>query len=216
MKMKKIYLMLMVIIPGLLFASPAFPVPVSYDLNYVYSGTINSSSPYARITMEGGFVDSDPFVQFELINLTPGNLAGGSSKLTDFYFNYTGSEELTFSDPANWNLQYGADSFKADGDAYYDFEIEALTNNYLATGSTLYFTIWGDNNPNHFVDLSIYNPGKKNEAPGIYHFAAHMQSLADPAGDSAWVADGVPVPEPGMLLLLGAGLLGLWAVSRRK
>jgi len=75
---------------------------------------------------------------------------------------------------------------------------------------------WGDDNPDNFVDLSIYNPGNSNEAPGIYHFAAHIQSLADPAGGSAWVGDGVPVPEPGTLMLLGAGLLGLWVVRRRK
>jgi hypothetical protein len=51
---------------------------------------------------------------------------------------------------------------------------------------------------------------------GDLRIGIHVQAIGTSGGSDSFVNDGIKVPEPGTLLLLGAGLLGLWAVSRRK
>ena len=49
------------------------------------------------------------------------------------------------------------------------------------------------------------------------HFVAHVGGFSPLNGQtSAFVTDGVPVPEPGTMVLLGFGLLGLSVYSKRR
>jgi len=201
--MKKILIVLPLVL--ILFLMPNYSFSLSYDLNYVFSGTINTPSPYATIEING----ITGGVEFTLYNKTAGTQSG-SSKLTEFYFNYKGSSTLTFTPPSGWGLTYAPNSRKADGDGYFDFELDSNQGNiYVAVGTPLKFRVYGDDNPLNFFDLSVTKEGE-----GFYHFAAHIQALADPSGGSAWVGDKVKVPEPGILILLGIAMTAVGVATR--
>jgi hypothetical protein len=206
--MKRIMTLAIVLLGIVAFSVPANALPV--NLSNVFSGTINAAGPYAQVTL----TQVTNGVQFDVTNLTAGNLEGGSSKLFEFSFNYKGSATLTHpTDPTGWVINgYTSDAYKADGDGSFDFLVAGIGETFLGTGNTLTFTIAGDTNVNNFIDDSV--GGDK----GAFKFAAHIGSLANPAGGSAWVGDGtgVTLPEPGTMILLGLGLLGLGIVVRKR
>jgi hypothetical protein len=51
---------------------------------------------------------------------------------------------------------------------------------------------------------------------GDLRIGLHVQSIGQSGGSDSFVNVGNKVPEPGTLILLGAGLLGLWVIRRRK
>jgi hypothetical protein len=71
--------------------------------------------------------------------------------------------------------------------------------------TTTQVPVWGNFYAKSGVDTIAYNEGFGNYSPGS-------------PWEGVFIArpDGLQVPEPGTLLLLGAGLLGLWVIRRRK
>lgn len=124
------------------------------------------------------------------------------------------------------NIATGSNDFKADGDGFYDivFSWDPNTTDRFDNGTTVIYDI-------KMTGLDALDFNFTSACPqsscgtGTYRSAAHIQGLA--GGLSGWLGDTPPpdeppppppetIPEPGALLLVGSGLLGLWAARRRN
>lgn len=133
--------------------------------------------------------------------------------VTDLNFTYMSGNDAD-------SILQGTNSYKADGDGNFDFLFQwSDPANRLVAGQTSVYEI-------SLTGLTLSDFDFSSECTvgcgtGSYFSAAHVQGI--PRGEgSGWIGDGdgggeeEELPEPSMALLIGAGLLGLWATRRRQ
>lgn len=190
-----------------------------YSLDTEFSGGADPVGPVPWATATFSQVDAGT-VQLELSNI---NLSG-SEFIGAWYFNFNDSldvNSLSFSRvggtaPADADISTGLNSFKADGDGYFDiiFDFPQKSADRFAAGDTIVYEISGINP----LTMDMFNfdsaPGGGN---GSWYSAAHVQSIN--GEDSGWIGSGpgVAVPEPSTYLMLSSLLgLSLFLVARSR
>jgi len=199
------------------FATPAWAVPVTFDLTG--QGDINNTASV--------LFAYDPATYMISLDITNTSL-NYDPILTAFAFN--APSDVTgisaFSGPSGWNFAYTPNTINTPGQFGY-FDIAGLTGPNFGGGSPNYgisrgstasfsFTLMGTGldtlTEMSFLSLFSYDPAG-NPIEDLQHFIGRFQRTGiDGQGSDVATA---PVPEPSTMLLLGVGLLGV-ALSSRK
>lgn len=208
---------LLALAAGLALAGPAAAVVINFD-NEFSGGTdcatpVTGCSVLTATSIAGG-------VHFTFI----GTMAPGEF-ITELSGNYNGGP-LAISNVAGTGLNsyegfsFASDSFKADGDGFFDWKIDLSKNPPRFDGNdTLSWDFMGATLP-LFNSISVNGPEGKNG----FLFATHAQGLVN--GGSGWfngqLAPGstpfevTPVPEPETYALFAAGLAMLAFMNKRR
>lgn len=203
-----------------------------YEFNTVISGA-TPGGPTPWLTAE--FTNSQKRIGGTLTNgvllqLRAPNLDTDPNKefVTNWYFNNTLENDIE-------GLKF---SFDLEGTAlarknYYPVDVNDLNAGAGAKFDVYFQFQTSNNNFNRFengdyADIFMYGIegltadtfnalSTSNIADKQYLAEAHIQGIS-PGDCSAWVVPGSPesVPEPGTMILLGTGLLGLAAYGRRR
>ena len=202
-----------VVVVVLLFTSNVAATIVPFDMTVIYEGTGVPTNPPPWLNAT--FDDGGSAGTVDLTISAPGLVENGE-KVAGVYFNLDPAldpTQLVFSAPIKTGqfedpgINLGIDSFKADGDGYYDIRIDFDQDGWKKAfngGEAVEYTITlASLTANSFDFISAPDGGA-----GEYETAAHLIGLAD--GDSAWIT----IPEPTTICLLGLGGLGL--LRRRK
>ena len=224
---------------GLLVAgTPAFSATIVLDYNQEYSGgqapagstpwmvsnfsvspttyTIGSTTYNAvRLTIDLSNLQSGAFISETDFNIDP------TMNPANLSFSF-----VSGNSHANVAPSLATDSFKADGDGYYDisFGFPTASGSTFGGGTQATFDIEATNAamaaalvPESFAFLS-----KPAGGHGPFYAAAHVQNTTGACGTSGctgsgWIApSGYVVPLPAAAWLFGSGLIGLGAIARRK
>ena len=213
----KLSLSLLALAAGL-FAGPAQAVDIGFT-NEFSGGTdcavaATGCSILTVTSFVGGvhFALQGTMVAGEFISELSGNYNGGPLAIS----NVAGTGLNAYE-----GFAFASNSFKADGDGYFDWKIDLSKNPPRFDGTdTLSWDFLGATLA-QFNSLSVNGPEGKNG----FLFATHAQGLAN--GGSGWFNGTVPpggtpfevtpVPEPETYALMMAGLAFVgWAGKRRK
>lgn len=226
-----------------MWTMPVSATVVNFELDTEFSGADQpeGTAPWVTASFDDGggsgtvtlTISASGLVEEEFISQFYFNYSGATSVASLSYSvsgtNPTGTWDATDVGPAGGgtDIEYDTDNstnpnLKADGDGNFDiaFNFPTSGNTFGAT-ETLTVVITGTGiTAGDFNSSSVMGGGA-----GTFHVAAHIQSIDqtmdnDNAG-SGWIGDGGgggQVPEPSLLLLLGAGLMAMggFAASRRR
>lgn len=193
---------------------------LTFDLDYIFSGpgipgnpgpwgtaTFSDVAGGVQLTMSGSGLTGGEFFGSWYFNL--------NSALNPASLNFAAQSNVGV-DPSSVSISQAANSFKADGDGFFDilFDFAPSGANRLGAGDSITYLITGISGLTaaDFNDVSVGGPVSG------YHTAAHLQATAG-NGQSLWAADGGtpggPVPEPTTYLVLAA-FVGMAVYAKRR
>lgn len=194
------------IMSGLLLAATAGQASaLTFYLDQAIGGgpPITSAPSYGTITL----TQVDKGVQIDV------NLTNSTAKLLEFALNYNEdkfSNADIFSLTNGVSVAVGENSIKQDG---YQGRLDIAMPDNTNLNSNSFSAVLTDSN-------KLLTPEDFNftDTLNLLYATAHLGNI-NPAGDSIWVgSDGqLPaVPEPGTMMLVGAGFLGLAVYGKRR
>jgi len=141
--------------------------------------------------------------------------------VNEWYFNYDPTSDLSDLDfvynststGPEADINTGINSFKADGDGWYDIIFyfpEKNSHRFTDDEKVIYEITAPGLTAGSFDYLSAQLTNGSNSGP--FPTASHIGGIDD--DDSGWVT--AKVPEPSVLLLLGLSIIGLAVIKRRS